>query len=198
VLCYPVLMCTGYDNGQPERFAKLAQMGEEIFHTRDLARIWNIKDKNLLYTTLARYTKRGLLFRIQKGLYSLKHPCEVDPVLLGVKALNRYAYLSTESVLVEAGLITQVSSNITLISSQSKKFTLYENTYIVRRLKPEFLFNPAGIQQCGAYYKASVERAVADLLYFNDSYFIDGAATIDWDKVEEIQREIGYKVRRQV
>ncbi len=39
---------------------------------------------------------------------------------------------------------------------------------------------------------ATVERAVADLLYFNPKYYFDGNSRIDWKKVKEIQGIIGY------
>jgi len=39
---------------------------------------------------------------------------------------------------------------------------------------------------------ASLERAVADILYFNPTYYFDAHNIIDWTKVKNIQKEIGY------
>jgi len=194
VLVYTVHMSTGYDNITNNRFAKLAQMGEIVFHTADLANLWQIRNKNTLYTTLKRYTQKGLLFRIYRGFYSLKKIEQINPVFLGIKALNRFAYLSAESVLAKAGIISQVSSRITLISSISKKFSIKNNFYLVRKLDDKFLFNPAGIELKGGFYQATPERAVADLLYFNPRYFFDGAKIVNWKKVKEIQEELGYPI----
>ena len=192
MLCYTVHMSTDYRDNSANRLLLLARQGEEIFHVKDLAILWNIKDKNTLYTTLKRYTQRGLLFRIYRGFYSLKKIEELDPVLLGVKALHRFSYLSTESVLAKAGIILQASSKITLVSSLSRRFSLGGHIYIVRQLNDKFLFNPLGVEKKGGYYEATVERAVADLLYFNPHYFFDHSSLIDWQKVEYIQKKIGY------
>jgi hypothetical protein len=39
---------------------------------------------------------------------------------------------------------------------------------------------------------ANIERAVADLLYFNSNYYFDNKKRIDWKKVKKIQKEVGY------
>lgn len=185
-------MSTGYNVDASERFAEIARMREQVFHARDLANLWRIKNNNTLYTTLKRYVRRGLLFRIYKGLYSLKSAGEIDPRLLGTKALHQYAYVSTETILAEAGLIQQKIGWITFASSQSKKFSIEGNNYWSRKLADRFLFHPAGIVKKGGVFLAAPERAVADLLYFNPRAYFDAAHLIDWKKVKKIQKEIGY------
>ena len=192
MFCYTVHMSTGYGNTS-QRFAKLAQMNESVFHARDLANLWQIKNKNTLHTTLKRYVQNGLLFRIYKGFYAIGDIKKINPFLLGVKALNGFAYVSTETVLAENGIILQSLSAITLISSKSKKFFIGENFYQARKLSDKYLFNTSGINLENGFYKASVERAAADLLYFNPHYFFDGGDMINWKKVCKIQKEIGYK-----
>jgi len=39
---------------------------------------------------------------------------------------------------------------------------------------------------------ATLERAVADMLYFSGNYHFDVPNLIDWAKVKEIQKQIGY------
>lgn len=185
-------MSTGYSNTS-QRFVKLAQMNESVFHARDLANLWQIKNKNTLHTTLKRYTQNGLLFRIYKGFYAIGDIRKINPFLLGIKALNDFAYVSAETVLVESGIISQKLSAITLISSKSKKFSIGENFYQSRKLSDKYLFNTSGINLENGFYKAGAERAIADLLYFNPHYFFDGKNLIDWKKVRKIQKEIGYK-----
>ncbi|MCD6270293.1 hypothetical protein J7J23_00755 [bacterium] len=189
-------MSTGYDNITNNRFAQLARMNEVIFHISDLANLWQIQNKNTLYTTLKRYVQKGLLFRIYRGFYSLKKIEQIEPALLGIKALNRFAYLSTETVLVKAGIISQVSHRITLVSSVSKRFSIGGNFYLVRKLDDRFLFNPIGLRIEGGFYQAAVERAAADLLYFNPHYFFDARQLLDWEKVKKIQEELGYPILR--
>jgi len=189
-------MSTGYDNITNNRFAQLARMNEVIFHISDLANLWQIQNKNTLYTTLKRYVQKGLLFRIYRGFYSLKKIEQIEPALLGIKALNRFAYLSMETVLVKAGIISQVSHQITLVSSVSKRFSIGGNFYLVRKLDDRFLFNPIGLRLEGGFYQAAVERAAADLLYFNPHYFFDARQLLDWEKVKKIQEELGYPILR--
>ncbi len=196
MLLYNVHMSTGKRNNTSDRFKKLAEMGEVLFHAGDLANIWQIKDKNTLYTTLKRYTQKGLLHRIHKGFYSLKKIEDIDPVLLGVRSLNNFAYLSTETILARHGIIFQNPSAITLIGSKSEKFFLSDNFYIVRQLSDKYLFNSTGISLVDGYYQADPERAVADLLYFNPDYYLDGRDLVDWKKVDEIRKEVGYKVTK--
>lgn len=190
-------MSTGYNNNTSERFAELARIGERVFHARDLANLWHIKDNNNLYTTLKRYVKRGLLFRIYKGFYSLRSISEIDPLFLGLKALHEYGYISTETILIEAGIIQQKIDWITLVSSKSKKFSVGQNNYWSRKLSEKFLFNAAGISKKNDIFIANSERAAADLLYFNPRAYFDGARLIDWKKVKKMQKEIGYPLTPQ-
>lgn len=174
------------------RFADLAQLGQIVFHTKDLANLWQINNPNTLYTTLRRYAQKGLLFRVYKGMYSLKPIKEVDPLLLGLKALHRFAYVSAETVLVQKGIILQNISAITLISDISKSFSIASHKYRCRKLKDKYLYNPAGIITQGDIKIATLERAVADILYFNPRAHFDGADLIDWSKVQSLQKEMKY------
>lgn len=175
-----------------ERFAQLAKLGILVFHAGDLANLWRIKNPNSLHTTLKRYAKEGLIIRIQRGLYSLLPMEKIDPKLLGLKILHRHAYVSAEAVLAQEGIIFQSIPQITLISSVSRKFTLGGNRYYCRQLADKFLFNGAGIIFKNGMRIATIERAAADLLYFNPKYYFDAANLINWKKVRAIQKQIGY------
>ena len=159
-----------------------------LYHTQDLAVLWGINNSNTLYTIIKRYIKRGVLIKIHKGFYSIKPIDKIDPIYLGLSALHRYGYLSTESVLVEKGIIFQDIKYITLVSDISKKFKIGNYKFLVRKMKPEYLHNNIGIIN----KKALVERAVADMLYFNPGYHFDAKKLIDWQKVKEMKKLIGY------
>lgn len=175
-----------------QRFADLARLGLLLFHVDDLANLWQIQNANTLRTTLKRYTQDGLIIRVYRGLYSLLPIEKIDPYLLGVKALHCYAYVSTETVLAREGIIFQDISQITLVSPHSKKFQIGNNSYSSRQLADKFLFNDIGITNKDGVLMASLERAVADILYFNPRYHFDAGDSIDWQKVRAIQRQIGY------
>lgn len=183
-------MSTGKKNITQDRFAKLARLGEQVFHTQDLANLWGISNKNTLYTTLKRYVKAGLIFRVYKGLYAINSVDKIDPLLLGVKALHKFAYISTETVLSNAGIILQDIQYITIISSESKKFSIGGVNYRSRQLDDKFLFQTNGISIKDGVNVATIERAVADLLYFQPNFYFDNPNQIDWNKVKKIQKEI--------
>jgi hypothetical protein len=171
---------------------ELIKSGRNIFHTNDLAILWNIANKNTLYTTIKRYVQRGVLIPIFKGLYSTVPISDLNPLELGRAIIHRYTYLTTESVLAQAGIITQVTYAYTFASSLSKKATVGSFSFLFRRLKDEYLYNPAGILNKDGNFVATTERAVADMIYFNPKYHFDFSGSIDFEKVRRLQKEIGY------
>ncbi len=177
---------------QEKKIKKLLQDSRKLYHTQDLAVLWNIANSNTLYTTIKRYLKRGLLNKIHKGFYSTVPLGEVDPFYLGAIGLHRYGYVSTESVLVKEGLIFQDVRYITLVSDASKRFEIAGHKFLVRRMKDDYLHNETGIAVKERIRFASAERAVADMLYFNPSYHFDAESRINWKKVTELKNKIGY------
>src|SRR3989338_8203390 len=117
-------MSTLKNNISARRMALLAQKKETIFHIDDLANLWEIADRNTLRVTLKRYTDNKLLYRIYRGFYSLSPFSELDPILLGAKALHAFCYLSTETILWEEGYMSQAPSVYTFISTISKQFRI--------------------------------------------------------------------------
>ena len=184
-------MSTDKTNIPGRRIAQLARTKETLFHTKELAVIWGISDTNNLYTTLKRYVKNKILFRVYKGLYSLLPLEQVDRTLLGLKALHQYAYLSTETVLFNEGVIFQPPSYITLISKISRQFTIGKTNYKCRQMEEKSLYQNDGIMIKGRIRIAGIERAIADLLYFNPRAHVDNKK-VNWEKVKELQRKLGY------
>ena len=174
------------------RLDKLIKLDRKLYHTNDLALAWNIANKNTLYTAIKRYVKKGVLIPVHKGLYSTTPLSQLDLVELGKAIIHRYTYLSTESVLVRNGIITQNIYFTTFVCGVSKKVKIGDQNFLFRKLKDEFLFNPTGIQNQNGVLVATTERAVADMLYFNPKYHFDLLGNVDLDKVKQIQKEIGY------
>lgn len=156
-----------------ERFAQLATMGELIFSAQDVATIWKIKNRRTLLMLLARYVKRGLLHRIWRGLYSIIDPKKIDPLLLGIKILHRYAYISCETVLFGAGLINQRPMEITMVSNVSKRFSLLGHHYHSRKMNDSALYNTLGIILKNGVRTATPDRAKQDMSYFNPKKYYD-------------------------
>ncbi|MBI2029193.1 hypothetical protein HYT02_02145 [Candidatus Gottesmanbacteria bacterium] len=175
-----------------DRLGILLKQKQKLFHTGDLALLWGISNNSTLYTTISRYIKKKILFPIHKGLYSVVLPDELNSYTLGIGFLHRFAYISCETILVKAGIIMQNIYPITLVSDVSRSFVLYNKMYLCRKLKLEYLHNTVGILESDGILTAVVERAIADLLYFNPHYHFDNKDRVDWDKVKFIRKEIGY------
>lgn len=177
---------------QAGRIAQLAAMDEEIFHSDDLARMWGITNKNTLYTTLKRYARQGLLYRIYKGLYSIKPLSDLNPLFLGQRALHAYAYVSTETILARHGVILQHSPWITFVGSQTRKLSIGSNQYHCRKLADQYLYQSAGIEMIVGVAHATLSRALADMLFFNPLAYFDAPGFIDWQEVKTLQKTVGY------
>ena len=174
------------------RLNELIKLDRKIYHSNDLAILWNISNKNTLYTTIKRYVQKGVLIPIYKGLYSTVPLQQLNPLELGKAIIHRYTYLSTESVLANAGIISQTTYAYTFVSSLTKKVTVGSMSFRFRKLKDEYLYNPTGIVNQSGIFVATTERAVADMLYFNPRHHFDFLENIDFEKVKRIQKEVGY------
>ena len=167
-----------------------------MFHASDAANIWDIDGRNNLRKTLSRYAAAGLIFRLHKGFYSTKLLKDLDPRLVGLKALHAPAYISCESVLFEKGIINQKPLETTMVSGVSRRFSVGDIRFRSRRLADEFLFNDAGIERANGVHVATAERAIADMLYFNPRAYFDAHSSklVDWKKVKAVAREVGYDI----
>ena len=170
----------------------LVKQPKKLFHTHDLELLWNINNKSTLYSTINRYLKNGYLIQVHRGFYSTVRLDDINPIELGTSAFHEYCYLTTETVLANSGVIFQIVPHLTFCSSKNRRLMINNQSFVSRQLKPAFLFQSAGIVEQSNYRQASPERAIADMLYFNPHYYFDAHDTIDWKKVKEIQKEVGY------
>ncbi len=168
----------------------LLRQDQELFHTNDLAVLWGITNKNTLYKTVSRYIKDGTLVPVHKGLYAVKPLDRIEPVRLAIAHLHSYAYLSTETVLDQAGVINQPPNAITLVSDVSRRFEIQGHEFRVRQLMDDYLYHDLGVEKRAGYFVAIPERAVADLFYYQPDYYLDSPQLLDWDEVERIRREV--------
>jgi predicted transcriptional regulator of viral defense system len=179
-------------NIKQNRFLSIAKLKSSVFHVSDLARIWRVNNRQTLLVSLKRYVDSGLIYRLYRGLYSIKPVSELNPLILGAKAINNYCYLSGETILSKYGVIFQQIHYFTFVSDKSKRFKIGNNNYYCRQLKKEFLYNDIGVDKTGKFNLATLERAVADILYFNPKYHFDNPDKINWSKVKKIQASVYY------
>ena len=62
-------------------------------------------------------------------------------------------------------------------------------------MKDDFLFNEAGVIEKNNIKQAILERAVADIIYYNPNYHFDASSLINWKKVKKIQKEVGFNLK---
>ena len=183
-------MSTLKTNISARRFALLNQRKEQLFHINDLAVLWGISNLNTLRILLKRYTDAGIFYRVYRGFYSTVPLSALDPILLGAKAIHGPCYLSTESVLFEAGYLAQVPQSITFVGEKNHHFSIGSNHYKCRQLSPQYLYNGAGVEEKNGFLAAGPERALCDLLYFNPKAHLDKETS--WSTVKVLQKKLGY------
>lgn len=181
-------------NIKQNRFLNILRLGGFVFRVSDLAKIWQLENRASLLITLKRYVDQGLIYRLHRGLYSVKKIEELDSVLLGFKIFNNYCYLSGETVLAKHGAIFQKINYLTFIGGGSKRISVGPYNYYFRKLKKDYLYNDFGVNKNNEVSEASLERAVADILYFNPNYHFDNLEAINWDRVREIQKIVYHKI----
>ncbi len=175
------------------RIDMLLKQKIRLFHTKDLALLWGTRNTNTLYTQIKRYVAKGILISVQKGLYSTVPLRHLHPFMLGSAALHQYCFVSCEYVLGQSGILFQARRSVTFVSSISRKFSLGGHEFFVRQLADRFLFNDSGIfKDDNGISVASPERAAADLLYFNPNVYFDNRNGLDWTRIHDIQKNVGY------
>lgn len=171
----------------------LLEQEVRIFKTSDLAVLWEIENKNTLWTTIKRYIERSILYKIHKGLYSTMPLERLDKYELGCAASGQLSYVSAETVLQNSGIIMQNITQITLFGKKKKQFEIGGTAYLCRHLNERFLLNRAGIEDNWQFSVATPERAMADILHINKQYYFDNEMAINKKKLSTISREVGYK-----
>lgn len=155
------------------RLDTLLKNDRKLFHTQDLALLWEISDRNTLYTTIKRYVAKGILIPVHKGLYSTVGISKLNPAELAVAMIHDYAYVSCETILARSGIITQEVNALTLVSPKSAKFKAGNVPILVRKMKDDLLYNSDGIVRVGNIFEATPKRAMADMRYFAPKYHFD-------------------------
>jgi len=171
----------------------LLEQNVRIFRTADLAVLWEIENKNTLWTTIKRYVQRKILYQIHKGLYATTSLAKLDKYELGCAISGQLSYVSGETVLENSGIIMQSVTQITLFGKKKKQFEINGVSYLCRYLNIKYLLNRVGIEDNERFSMATPDRAMADILHINPRYYFDNKMAIDAKKVKIISKEIGYK-----
>ncbi len=171
---------------------KLTLQNKRVFGNSELALLWGITNKNTLRTTLARYQKRGMLFRLYTGIYSVLPIAKLNLYEIGCAIAGPLSYISCETILSTEGFINQPIYTITLMGKKRKEFLINNQKYLCRYLNPRFLINRLDILQKNGYSIASPLRASVDLKRVQPNYHLDGASQINQKDLTKLQKQLGY------
>ncbi|MFH2019376.1 MAG: hypothetical protein ABII80_02085 [bacterium] len=162
-----------YINRKANKIQQLLKHDRRIFRTSDLAVLWEIQNKNTLLTTIKRYIKRKILVRIKKGVYSTVPLEKLEAYELGCALAGPLSYVSTETVLAQQGVISQVPRKITLMGKKAGSWVVEGNEYWCRYLAPKHLVDRVGIVETTRYAVATPPRAKKDLRRVNPHVYLE-------------------------
>lgn len=117
--------------------------------------------RDVLYVTLNRLVKSGVLIRLRKGVYQPAfQSLELEKT---ANELYYPSYLSFESALSRYGILSQIPYSLTFATARTtKKQSLAGREVEYRQLKNGLFF---GYNLVGGIYIAEPEKAVLDQLY---------------------------------
>lgn len=170
--------------------AKLYQSPKTILTNKDLALIWQIDNKESLYSKISYYVKQKALIRITRGIFAKDKNFDVKELAVSIYTPS---YISFETVLQETGVVFQYYETIFVAGSYSFIKKINKTVFTFRKLKEEALFNPIGIINKDNYSIASKERALLDTLYLFPNYYFDNLESIDWKRCDEIVKAYNNK-----
>ena len=139
---------------------KLQNFDRDYFTIADLEKITGLARPSLI-VALSRFTSRGVLIRLKRGVYALKgSSLKMEKI---ANQLYYPSYLSFESALSCYGILSQSPYIQTFATTKPpKRFTLGETEIEFRQLKKELFF---GYTLKDDIYIAEPEKALLDQLY---------------------------------
>lgn len=143
-----------------------AKVKQNIFTFLDIKKQFNQESSQTLKTQLARFIKKNLIFKINKGIYCFD-PDLVDELELANK-LHPHSYISLETALNYYGIIPDVPQGITSINLiTTKKLINQFGAFYYSKIKPELFWGYKKIQSptSGWFSIAEPEKALLDFFY---------------------------------
>ena len=167
--------------------AKLYQSPKTILTNKDLALIWQINDKQNLYTKTAYYVKQKALIRLTRGVFAKNK--DFNPKELAT-SIYIPSYISFETVLREAGVIFQYYETIFVASKWPKTIEIDKYIITFRKLKDVVLFNSTGVINKDNYSMNRTTERAFDMIYLFPNYYFDNLRPINWENVMKLLKFI--------
>jgi predicted transcriptional regulator of viral defense system len=141
-------------------------------------------DKN----NLGRWGKQDLLIKLKNGCYAFADMANAQGFAhYAAGKIYKPSYISLRTALAFHGIIPKEANEITSVSSL--KTAMFENklgTFSYKKIKPNLMFGYNAMENNGlAFYMASPEKAILDLLYLEPSYNLKEIKNLrlDWKKL---------------
>ena len=164
---------------------KLYQSPKTVLTTKEIALLWEERNKNNLKSKIFYYVKRGRLIRLRKGIFAKDKKYDLKEL---ATSIYTPAYLSFETVLREDGIIFQHHNAVFVASYLSKEIQCGKNKIVFRKLKDAVLMNQSGIINKNNFCQASKERAFLDMIYLFKDYHFDNLDGLNWKKCFKLSK----------
>lgn len=171
-----------------EILAKIHQLQQPIFQTKDIAAYLNLKNATAS-KVLARLANSGLINRLRPGLWGISD--KIDPLMLPEYLSAPFpSYVSLQTALYYHGIISQIPSQIYAVSlARTKKYTTELGTISLHHVQPNFFF---GYETIGKYWIkiATPEKALIDFFY------LQRAKTKLFHKLPEVELPKNFSITK--
>ncbi|MDP3997791.1 MAG: type IV toxin-antitoxin system AbiEi family antitoxin domain-containing protein [bacterium] len=154
-----------------------------VFTASEIMLIWNETGSAAARARINYYARNGDIYRIRRGIYAKDKDYNRRELATKVYIPS---YVSFETVLAEAGIISQFYKQIFVASYLSRELEIGGQKYAYKHIKDEILTNPSGIVNDSTFSTASAERAFLDVLYLNVDYHFDNLRPLNWERVFEL------------
>lgn len=145
-----------------------------------------LNDKGYLRIVLSRYSNRGKIFRLKKGIYVAKEFIDnvqkkgqyTSYLEFIASAIYPDSYLSTEYVLQKHNALTESVTNFTLVSrNKTASFSNSLGKFIYHNIKPALFSGFELIKRDGFnIFEATKAKALFDHIYFRKRSLADRTA----------------------
>jgi predicted transcriptional regulator of viral defense system len=187
---------------QIEALAKLKRLDQTLFETRDLAALLSVERSNA--TQIARrLVKAGLLLKLARGKWALKHPSNRFSIAEHLTAPFP-AYISLQSALYHHGMISQIPAVTYAISlARPRRYETPLGTFSIHHVEPHFFFGYE-TDETGSAKVAVPEKALVDFFYFRPTRTrlfvnlpeVEFPKTFDWKLAYQFGQQIQGRSRR--
>lgn len=168
-------------------FIRSKNLSQTVFGFSDLSHAVPGYSGSKLRSALKYAIRKGDLYRISKGIYSLSKEYSKQ------EFANKYrspSYIGLYTVLQQSGIVFQPYPSVYIIAERSEEIEIDSQKYIYRKIKNEILLNSTGIKNENNIQVATPERAICDKLYLDGDEYFDNLRNIDWDLMRELNGQV--------